>query len=74
LRTGFAADLAAADFATDDFAGDDFTAAGFPPAGPAFATGFLGADFAADVFDEALAMASSHCERENGSGLHHGCR
>jgi hypothetical protein len=81
LPTAFAADdFIAVDFAADDFTADDFAAVGFATDGLAFATGFdfatgfLGADFAADVFDEALAMASSHCERGNGSGLHHGCR
>jgi len=33
----------------------------------------FGADFAADFFDEALAMASRHCKSETAAALHHGC-
>jgi hypothetical protein len=53
------------------FATADFLAAGF-----AFAAGFdlaLGEDFAADFFDEALAMASRRCMSETAAALHHGC-
>jgi hypothetical protein len=56
-------------------------AAGFAPAFAA--TGFVfealldfadfEADFAADFFDEALAMASRRCMSETAAALHHGC-
>jgi hypothetical protein len=47
----------------------DFAAAGF-----AFETGLdLETDFAADFFDEALAMASRRCMSEKAAALHHGC-
>jgi len=53
------------------FAAADFLAAGF-----AFAAGFdfdFGEDFAADFFDEALAMASRRCMSETAAALHHAC-
>jgi len=52
------------------FAAADFLAAGF-----AFAASFdlvFGEDFAADFFDEALAMASRRCMSETAAALHHG--
>jgi hypothetical protein len=60
--TAFAAALRA-DFATGGFA---------------FAAGLdldtdFGEDFAADFFDEALAMASRRCMSETAAALHHGC-
>lgn len=58
-------------------AGDDFAAlfgAGFADDLRAdFAAGFDLEDFAADFFDEALAMASKHCMSEKAAALHHGC-
>ncbi|WP_246658150.1 hypothetical protein [Afipia massiliensis] len=51
---------------------------GFAETGFAFAAGFdfetdFGEDFAADFFDEALAMASRRCMSETAAALHHGC-
>jgi len=52
--------------------------AGLEETGFAFAAGFdletdFGEDFAADFFDEALAMASRRCMSETAAALHHGC-
>ena len=50
-----------------------FAAVGFAfEAGLDLETDF-GEDFAADFFDEALAMASRRCMSETAAALHHGC-